>query len=436
MKKRILDLAIAYRRKSFIRVAYRTFATLFPFVLIGIWIQIINTNLLQPDGFLYNVLYLANWTSTTWLRPLRLVATFIQNILLGFIGIYVVYLAAYYAAQLYQRAKQLAGVTGIVVMLMASYQASNRTGNFYSSLNWRMLSLQNLLLSLAIGYLIGQVFRWLSPATSATHNPHTLEIQSRAQWNLKPIIVSLIIGIVLGVGMNLANYFAISDSVITALSDWGAGDSYFIIKLLVMMLISLLQWLGLYDPTSTWFTTGDSAEWNANLSYVLSHHSMYHVPYPLSGVELYSSYAVFGGVGCTLALLIAFVLVSRRLENLRVARWNMIPVLFNNSGAFFIGLPVILNPIFLLAMIIIPAINMLMAAGAVMIHLIPTPVFDYPNGTPTFLVSFIGTNGNWASVIFAILLFCLDIIMYLPVVRTYIEMQNEIIKLDLKEDQQ
>ena len=436
MQERIVKFSTKYRRLSFIRVAYRTFTTIFPFVLIGTFCKIISNNLLQSDGFLYNVLYLADWTQASWLQPIEGGFHFLAQVLLNFIGLYVAYLAAYYTAQSYHREQQLAGVTGIAVILISAYQVGSRTNTFTSSMNWRLLSMQNILISLLIGYLVGQIFRWLSPAYDSGHRMHTFEIQSRVQWHLKPILASLTMAVIIGILMNLANYYAVIESFYTTLSDWGAGDSSFIVKVLIMMLISVLQWGGLYDPSNLWYSTTDSAKWNANLGYVLSHHSMYHVPYPFSGVEIFSAYAVYGGIGCSLALLVALVLVSRRAENLRVARWNAIPVLFNNSSSFFLGLPVILNPLFLLAMIVVPTVNIILASGALMVHLIPTPVFDFPNGTPAFLVSFIGTNGNWPSVIFAIILFVLDVMMYIPVVRIYVQVQTETMKLDREEDQQ
>ena len=60
---------------------------------------------------------------------------------------------------------------------------------------------------------------------------------------------------------------------------------------------------------------------------------------------------------------------------------------------------------------------MTIAVFAVNLHIIPVSVYQILKGTPGILVSFFGTNGNWPTLIFTLLLFLLDIVLLLPVIK-------------------
>ena len=55
------------------------------------------------------------------------------------------------------------------------------------------------------------------------------------------------------------------------------------------------------------------------------------------------------------------------------------------------------------------------------------------SGTPGPLVAFIATNGTWQALIFSMLLFALDILLYLPIVKMAKDVQDEI---DLLNDEE
>src|SRR5699024_10834126 len=59
---------------------------------------------------------------------------------------------------------------------------------------------------------------------------------------------------------------------------------------------------------------------------------------------LSDSFAMLGGGGFTLALMITIFLASRRTDYLEDTKFAFIPGLFNINEPFMFGLPVILNP--------------------------------------------------------------------------------------------
>jgi len=81
------------------------------------------------------------------------------------------------------------------------------------------------------------------------------------------------------------------------------------------------------------------------------------------------------------------------------------------------GIPVLFNIIFLIPFILAPLSNMLMAALAITLHLMPPSVYPVPIGTPGPLIAFIGTNGSWQALGFSVLAVIISVYIYIPFVK-------------------
>jgi PTS system cellobiose-specific IIC component len=188
------------------------------------------------------------------------------------------------------------------------------------------------------------------------------------------------------------------------------------ISLLLSLGVALMDWLGLGMPTSYGVPLNTPA-YAANLNYALAHGSSWNVPYKFLGSTLYNSFANFGGDGLVLALIVAILLFPGNTGTHRVARWSALPTIFNFDYGSLVGLPIILNPVFLLPFMLLPVINMSLAAGMIALHLLPSTPYPVLLGTPGPLLGFIATNGNWSTLLFTIVLLLIDILAYIPFVR-------------------
>ena len=92
-----------------------------------------------------------------------------------------------------------------------------------------------------------------------------------------------------------------------------------------------------------------------------------------------------------------------------------------------------LNPLFLFPYVILPVMNMLLASSMIAVHLVPASAYNVLSGTPGPLVAFIATNGTWQALVFSMLLFALDILLYLPIIKMSKDVQDEIDLLNDKE---
>lgn len=128
------------------------------------------------------------------------------------------------------------------------------------------------------------------------------------------------------------------------------------------------------------------------------------------------SYGMLGGGGCVLALLIAIFLVSKRKEQKDIAKLAIGPSLFNIAEPVMFGLPVVMNPIFMIPTAIIPSINLSLAYMLTKIGILGKMVAISPWITPPVLQTWISTAGNIPATVFTILLLIMDILIYIPFV--------------------
>lgn len=422
-----------FRKRSFIRIAQRTFVMLMPIATIGAYFKLIRECFFSPDGLLYNIFnFDINMSNQIWKLGNAMCEAMIQ-VTFGIFGIYAAYFSAMFTARIYKKDATMAGMTSVVVLTFCSYLAATNLGSgqqitFYS----RILSINGVLLALVIGYLVGQVFRYLGSEYVHVKNEHLEIIQQRILRSLKPTLVTLFVGFIFGF---ILYYFKIklldasfTKNLITQIRD--SNDLRVIVPF--TMLASLSWWFGIGFPIGSLSHASSSADALANLNTALQSGSS-HVPYPFLGSSLIQGYGLIGDTAIVFSLTIALLLFNQDKEIEKISKYNVLPAAFGMKSGFAVGLPVLLNPTFFIPVLMIPVINELLAAGAIAMHWIMPSVYPVFQGVPGILFSFIGTNGNWASFIFTILLFIVDIIIFVPFVRIGMHVNEELKKYDKAE---
>lgn len=417
MKIRIYQSLQKLMQKSFLSVVQETLVALFPFALIGSGAQMVLKTMFSDDGFFANIFYFGDWMPDWLYRGCQAALFAVNQVTISLFGLLVVYEAAKYTARRYHRDAQMAGMTGIITLLLVSFRYDKFSmAKAVSNFNWSLLGGQSLLLAFGIGYGIGQLYRWLAIPRDYQQNHQLISSDDRSFLAIRPLIVAATIAVAISFLLNFGSLNTLLRSGFDSLVNVGENDNQLWLVILTKMLMAVVDWVGLGTAnTANIMITGASFE--ENLNYALQHGSAWNVPHPLLGGSLYNSFANFGGHGALLALLVAILIAGRRQDYHRVARWTLIPTLFNSSFAAMVGIPVLMNPLLFLPAIFLPTLNMLIAALAITIHLIPATPYPVLVGTPGPLVSFIATNGNWWVLLFTIGLFILDVWIYLPFVR-------------------
>ncbi|MGL4572381.1 MAG: PTS sugar transporter subunit IIC [Clostridium sp.] len=127
-------------------------------------------------------------------------------------------------------------------------------------------------------------------------------------------------------------------------------------------------------------------------------------------------YAMPGGSGGTLALIIAIFIFSKRQENRELAKLALVPGVFQINEPVIFGLPIVLNPIYFIPFTLIPGILCTIAYFATKAGLVDKISAFIPWTCPPIISAFLATNGDIKATILAALLFLLTIIIWAPFV--------------------
>ncbi|MCO5451140.1 PTS sugar transporter subunit IIC [Enterococcus faecium] len=129
-----------------------------------------------------------------------------------------------------------------------------------------------------------------------------------------------------------------------------------------------------------------------------------------------NAFGLMGGGGCILPLVIAILWASKRQEQRSIAKFGLTTCLFNITEPIMFGLPVVMNPIYMIPCAIIPSINLVIAYAATSLGIISKTVAAAPWITPPVIQSFIATGGDIRAAVLTVILIILDVFLFLPFV--------------------
>ena len=130
---------------------------------------------------------------------------------------------------------------------------------------------------------------------------------------------------------------------------------------------------------------------------------------------LFEVYIFLGGSGATLGLLAAIFLRSRDYGTRRVAAFSLVPGIFNINELLVFGLPIMLNPAFLLPFVLIPVILLVVSYLAILSGLVPLPVYQVDWITPPLINGYLAT-GSWKGVAMQVVNLGIATLVYMPFV--------------------
>lgn len=405
------------RRRSFFRVAQRTFAVLMPIATVGAFFQVLQDSVFAPESFIYNLFDFDKIMSDRFWDIGTSLSQCVVEVIFGLFCLFTVYFSASFTAKIYRKDATMAGISATTSLLVMGYLFQLGLTGRISLLSGGYLGFQYTSFALLLGYGVGQVFHWLGADYEPVNYEHTKLVQDRAIKALKPTLVTVIGGVIIGGILYAAISNVKANFRLSTMTSAVENSNNLLLTVPSTALASFLSWLGLEEPILRLSNVETSAAATANLTYVMRRGSIWKIPYPYLGGSLISTYGVMGGCAVVLALAVAILIWGRRKEPETVAKMNLWPLLFSSSRGFLVGLPVILNPIYVIQLVFVPVVNMLIAALAISLHIVPTPVYPILTGTPGPLVPFFATNGNWPTLIFSIFLFCLDVVLMIPAIK-------------------
>jgi lactose/cellobiose-specific phosphotransferase system IIC component len=140
------------------------------------------------------------------------------------------------------------------------------------------------------------------------------------------------------------------------------------------------------------------------------------LPYLITRLFL-NTFVLMGGCGSSLCLILAILIGSENRNSRRLAKISLVPGIFNINEILLFGLPVILNPIFLIPFLIVPLALTGISALAVASGLVPHPALFIEWTTPPILSGVIATQGGLAGGVLQVVNLIVGTLIYLPFVK-------------------
>ena len=395
-----------------------SFILSFPLTMAGSLMVLLNFVFLSPDGFVAKLLKLESI-----IPNFAEYQNIFSPVLRGsadILAIFIVFLVARNLAKTLKADDLLTGLTAVSVyfIIYPDYVGVDNVNH----LTTKFLGSQGLFVAIIVGLVVGELMSVLSKSEK-------LEIKMPEQ--VPPAVArsfKVLIPIIL-----ITLSFSIVNFLIKQVSPGGLHEWVYTViqapltqlgqnvgSVIVLALLCQVLWaMGIHGPNTiaavrdTMFAEAQ----NANMLYVAQHGTAWGAPFPVTYSGLFDGFAAYGGSGATLGLIIAILLFSKAKEHKSIAKLSLAPGIFNINEMVIFGLPIVLNPIYIIPFVLAPIVNILIGYGATCVFKIMPPIaYGVPWTTPGPLVPFLGTGGNLVGLLMGIVCLAVSVLVYAPFV--------------------
>lgn len=412
----LMPVATKFSNQRHLSAIREGFITVIPLVIVASFFILINNVILDPEnGLLGNVIDLSKY---------KAIGDQINNGTLGILSILIAFTISYKLAVSYEEDGIIPGVMAVAVLVTmlpnvidivptGSDQPVKTTGVFSQD----QTSATGLLFAILSALLGTEVFLRLKKKKKLRIKlPDTVPPEVGKSFSaLIPAFLTLTLFAVLVFLSNILFGFGLQELVTRAIQaplDM-AVQSRFGINI-IMFFQNLLWSVGIHGT----FVLGpikDPSLLSAIQENINALQAGNEIPNIVTKPFI-DSFAMLGGGGFTIGLIIAIFISSRRSDYREVTKFALVPGLFNINEPLMFGLPVILNPILAIPLILVPIVNLNIAYLATTLGLVSKTVAYIPWTTPPVLSAFLATAGDWRAAVLAVLLIAISVIIYLPFV--------------------
>lgn len=131
----------------------------------------------------------------------------------------------------------------------------------------------------------------------------------------------------------------------------------------------------------------------------------------------WNMYATMGGVGNTIALIIAILIFSKRDDEKTIAKLGAGPGFFGINEPITFGLPIVFNPIYAIPFILSPLVTASIGYFATATGFAAPAIANVPWSMPPLINGFIATGGDFGAVLTQLIGLIVTFFIYLPFVK-------------------
>ena len=138
----------------------------------------------------------------------------------------------------------------------------------------------------------------------------------------------------------------------------------------------------------------------------------------------FDAFIALGGSGSTLCLLLAIFISNRRGSMYKITQISFLPAVFNINEMIMFGLPIVLNPVFLIPFLVVPLVQCVITYLAMSWGIVPYTIHEIGWTAPAFISGYAATGSN-AGIVMQVVNLAVGAAIYLPFVRIAEAMKKE-----------
>lgn len=151
--------------------------------------------------------------------------------------------------------------------------------------------------------------------------------------------------------------------------------------------------------------------------------------YTLAFVHLFIN---LGGGGIVISLALSILAFSKRKDYREVTKVSFVPLLFSISEPMVFGLPIMLNPTFLIPFVLAPLVTCNIGYYAITSGFLTASYVESIAGMPIVLQQFLAFSGQWQAILLVFVVIAVGFVLYTP----FVLLSNKIAEKEgLLEDQ-
>lgn len=402
----------------YITVIKNAFAALVPVIMLGSFGTLLGTMVFGTTQGL------AQYEQLSFLADLKPIADAVSYVSLSFIAIYTVFLMGIELAR-------LNGVNGFFsgIVAVMSYLAVTPTTVTQAMEDGASIDVSGVIASqytdakgLFLGMIIAiasiELWCWLGKQEKLQIKmPDSVPPNVAASFSkLIPTILTVTALGIVGFMVHALTGMYAYDIVYSMVQKPLQGVTEGLPGFMVLMTVAQVFWLiGIHgvqivspvrDPLFLAAITANSAALAAGTE----------APYIINQ-SFWDVFACFGGSGCTIGLIAAIFICSKRADYREIAKLSAPCGFFNINEPLIFGLPIILNPVMAIPFILTPLVTGALAYFATAMGFCAKCVVAVPWATPPLLSAWLATAGDLPAVFIQAICIILSIVIFIPFVK-------------------
>lgn len=289
-------------------------------------------------------------------------------------------------------------------------------GNFGPTISWA--GVHGFAMAIIVSHLTARIFIALSHSRTLELKIHVEDSDTETAQVFEciiPAIITILIIVVLKICLVNSALQSLQDMIRDLFnSQFSAMENPWSTALLFTIGNQIAWFFGIHGPTLFDYTlNGDFATMVGDN--ITAHAQGLPLPHILNK-GFFDTFMFIGGAGGTLSLTLAILLGGASNSSRRIAKYGIIPSLFNINELIIFGLPIVLNPVFLIPFVLTPLVTCFISWACIYFGLVPGISALAEWTTPPLINAYMATGSIKGSLL-QLFNIIIGILIYLPFVR-------------------